>query len=329
MSLNNRRIAVVIPSFKVKKQILSVIDKMPEFVDQIFVVDDCCPERTGAYVIENCKDSRVTLLYNQVNKGVGGAVCRGYEEAKNLNFDVIVKVDGDGQMDPRLIKSLIEPILAGEADYVKGSRFYKLSSLEKMPPLRLFGNTALSFINKVVTGYWEIMDPTNGFTAISMTALSELPLKKISARYYFESDMLFRLSLCRARVVDYPMNAHYGEEVSNLSITKVLFDFPPRYFKRFIKRIFYLYFLRDFNFGSLSLIVGTMFLSLGLLIGSTKYLHYAIMTNTPAPTGMVVIPAMLIILGSQFLISFFQHDILSSPKQSLDSKRLNYYENEQ
>ncbi|MGE3609204.1 MAG: glycosyltransferase family 2 protein [Bacteriovoracaceae bacterium] len=320
----NKTIAVIIPTFKVKKHILKVIGQIPAYVDHILVVDDCCPEYSGEYVLSHCKDPRVQVLKNDINLGVGGAVCHGYKKSLEMKIDIMVKVDGDDQMDPNLIESLIQPLLHEEADYVKGSRFHKPSSLAQMPTVRLIGNTGLSFINKIVTGYWDIMDPTNGFTAISYEALAEIPLEKISPRYFFEGDMLFRLSLAKARVLDFPMEAKYADEVSNLRISRVLVGFPPRYIKRFLKRIFYQYFLRDFNFGSLSLICGAPLFFSGILFGVIKYYEYAILRNQPAPTGMVVIPSLLITLGTQFLISFFQFDINSNPQESITSKKLRF-----
>lgn len=324
MSLNEKKIAVVIPSYKVTKQIQEVITAIPAFVDLIYVVDDCCPDKSGEFVANNVKDARVKILKNETNLGVGGAVAHGYQAALDDKIDIVVKVDGDGQMNPNLIKDLIEALLSDDSDYCKGSRFYNPSSLAQMPGLRLFGNAGLSFINKVVTGYWDIMDPTNGFTAISRAALEQIPLQKLSKRYFFESDMLFRLSLAKAKVTDYAMDAKYGDEVSNLSLSKTLFGFPPRHVHRFIKRIIYQYFLRDFNFGSLSLLTGLPLLLCGLIFGSCKYYEYAIIRDVPAPTGMVVIPSMLIILGTQLLISFLQYDISAYPKKSLSSKRIKH-----
>lgn len=322
MSLNNKSIAVIIPCYKVKKHILSVIQDIPAFVDYIFVVDDCCPENTGKYVSENTQNSKVVVIHNPFNMGVGGAVTTGYKESIKRNIDISVKVDGDGQMDPLLIEDLIQPLILGEADYSKGSRFHDPAHLVQMPTLRLIGNAALSLINKIVTGYWDIMDPTNGFTAISLRALEEIQFDKISQRYFFESDMLFRLSVGRGKVVDFPMEAKYGDEVSNLSISKVLFSFPPKYLKRFFKRVFYQYFLRDFNFGSISLCAGTFLFTTGVIFGAVKFIEYGIIKFKPAPTGMVVIPSMLIILGTQFLISFLQFDINSAPKKPLKNKRI-------
>ena len=140
-------------------------------------------------------------------------------------MSVVVKVDGDGQMDPRLIPSFVYPILRGEADYTKGNRFFDLESVRTMPRFRLLGNAILSFMTKLSSGYWNLFDPTNGFTAIHTDVARHLPFDKISRRYFFETDILFRLNTLRAVVVDVPMEAKYGDEVSNLKISKIVLEF--------------------------------------------------------------------------------------------------------
>ena len=250
------RIAVAIPCYKVKAHILSVIEGIGPEVTKIYVVDDCCPESSGDYVIEYNQDPRVQVLRNPVNMGVGGAIVTGYKQALADDMDIVVKIDGDGQMDPCLIQKFIEPILSGNTDYTKGTRFFTLDSLAAMPRVRKFGNAVLSFVNKVSSGYWGVMDPTNGYTAIHRKALSLLPMEKLSKRYFFESDMLFRLGTLRAVVKDIVMDSKYEDEESNLSIRKVIVDFPPLYIKAFFKRVFYNYFLRDFNGASMELVIG-------------------------------------------------------------------------
>jgi len=215
------RIAVVIPCFKVRDHVLGVIAAMPPEVERIYVVDDACPEGTGAHVEASCRDARVRVLRNESNQGVGGATLRGYEEALADGADFLVKLDGDGQMDPSRIPSLVAPLADGSADYTKGNRFFDLEDVRSMPAIRLVGNAILSFVNKVASGYWDVMDPTNGYTAIHAVVARALPLRKIARDYFFESDMLFRLSVLRAVVVDVPMAARYGDEVSNLRVSKV------------------------------------------------------------------------------------------------------------
>ncbi len=310
------KIAVVIPSYKVKKHILALIPEIGSEICKIYVVDDKCPENSGLFVQEHCKDPRVEVLFNEKNMGVGGAVKTGYKKALVDGIEVIVKLDGDGQMDPKLIPALIKKIEQGRADYVKGNRFYNIDTLMAMPKLRLFGNSMLSFINKFVNGYWNIMDPTNGFTAIHISAIKQLPLDKIENRYFFESDMLFRLGVARAVVADMPMDAKYADEVSNLSIRKVLFEFPPKYFVRFFKRIFYSYFLRDFNAASVELVLGFVFFIFGLSIGS-YYWTQSIKTGISATSGTVMLAALPVILGMQLLLSALSFDIKNLPKEPL------------
>ncbi|PLX01074.1 MAG: glycosyl transferase family 2, partial [Marinilabiliales bacterium] len=238
-------IAVVIPCYKVKDQIVEVIGSIGEVVDKIYVIDDCCPHNTGNYVLDICTDLRVEVVFHKENGGVGAAVKTGYKKALKDGAEYIIKLDGDGQMDASLIPDIIRPLKKLKADYVKGNRFYELKYLRTMPRLRLIGNSMLSLINKFSSGYWNIMDPTNGFTAINSRALRMLPLTKIDDGYFFESDMLFRLGTIRAVTTEIPMSANYGQEDSSLNIKKILLEFPCKYFNRFIKRLTYNYFLRD------------------------------------------------------------------------------------
>jgi len=314
--INNKKIAVVIPSFKVKSHILGVISSIGQEVDRIFVVDDCCPQQTGAFVAEHCTDRRVSVLYNPENLGVGGAVMTGYRQALSEGFDIAVKIDGDGQMDPVLLPRFVNPIAAGQADYTKGNRFYSIESLESMPFVRKLGNAALSFINKIASGYWGVMDPTNGYTAIHRTALSQLPFEKISERYFFESDMLFRLGTVRAVVQDVPMMSVYGDEVSNLRIGRVLVDFPPRYLKAFAKRLFYSYFLRDFNGASMQMLLGVPLFSFGVVCGGVRWAE-SIVANSFASVGAVMLAVLPTILGFQLLLGALHFDMSNMPTKAI------------
>jgi glycosyltransferase involved in cell wall biosynthesis len=311
-------VAVVIPVFRCKAQIRPVIDAIGPEVSRIYVVDDACPEGTGRAVEESVRDPRVRVIYHAENRGVGGAVTTGYAQAVEDGASIVVKVDGDGQMSPALIPSLIRPIQSGLADYAKGNRFYLLRSLSEMPPVRLFGNSVLSFVNKIVHGYWNIMDPTNGFTAIHASAVRALPLASLSRRYFFESDMLFRLSTIRAVVVDVPMKAKYADEKSGLSVSKVVLEFPPKYASRFFKRIFYNYFLRDFNAGSVQLVLGTLLFVGGTIFGASEwYLHAR--AGAFASAGTVMLATLPIILGAQLLLAFIQFDTLNLPLKPIQS----------
>lgn len=308
--------AVIIPCYKVSRHIMTLLSQIGEEVSMIYVVDDCCPEESGKLVQRESKDNRVRVVFNNKNLGVGGTVMTGYREAMNDGAMVFVKLDGDGQMDPKYIRKLVAPIINGEADYTKGNRFFNIEKLLVMPKVRLIGNSMLSLINKVVTGYWNIIDPTNGFTAISVSALKMLPLSKIDNRYFFESDMLFRLSIIRAVVKDVPIPAFYGDEKSNLSIRKTLWEFPIKYLNRFNKRIFYNYFLRDFNAGTIQLLFGLITLVAGFAFGIYHWWSsYKEMVATP--TGTIMISALLVILGFQLLLGVLNFDVQNTPKTPL------------
>lgn len=312
-------IAVVIPSYRVKRFILDVIARVGPEVARIYVIDDCCPDGSGAFVADKCKDSRVQIIFNIENQGVGGAVMVGYSAAIADGMDIIVKIDGDGQMDPALISTFIRPILLGRADYTKGNRFFDLAEIRSMPALRLFGNAALSFMTKLSSGYWELFDPTNGYTAIHSNVARLLPFNKISRRYFFETDLLFRLNTIKAVVMDIPMTAKYGDETSNLKISKIIGEFMFKHVRNFFKRIGYNYYLRDMSLASLELPIGVIMLFGGGLFGA---FHWIKSMNTGDPTlpGTVMLAALPMIIGMQLILAFIGHDIATSPRETLHLK---------
>lgn len=310
------RIAVAIPCYKVTQHVLGVIHAIGPEVETIYAVDDACPNGSGRFIEENNRDQRVRVLYNPENQGVGGAIITAYRAALADGMDIIVKVDGDGQMDPALIPHFTRHIVRGKADYTKGNRFYRPESLRGMPPIRLLGNSALSFINKLSTGYWPNMDPTNGYTAVHTAVLRQLPLDKIEKRYFFESDMLYHLNIVRAVVHDVPMDAVYADEESNLKVSKVLPEFLLKHVQRFFKRYIYVYLLRDFNLGSLYSLFGALLVTLGLIFGAVQWAHSAL-TGQPATSGTVMLAALPLLVGIQFLIAFLHHDVGNVPTEPL------------
>lgn len=309
-------LSVVIPCYKVTRHVMAVIDSMPEIVERIYAVDDCCPDKSGDFILAHNKDSRVKVLFNEKNKGVGGAVMTGYKAAILDNMNIVVKVDGDGQMDPALIPDFIEPILSGDADYTKGNRFYNLEEIHQMPKVRLFGNAALSLLNKLSSGYWDVFDPTNGYTAVHVDVLKKIPFQKVSERYFFESDMLFRLNTLRAKVVDIPMDAHYGDEESQLKIGKIIGDFTKKNIKNTVKRIFYNYFLRDMSVASIELVLGFVLLTFGLFYGVFQWIGSA-QEGVVTPTGTVMLAVLPIVIGVQLLLSFLSYDIENVPRRRI------------
>lgn len=308
------KIAVVIPAYKVSNHILEVVAEIGQNIDLIYVVDDACPEQSGKLVSTKVKDKRVKVLTHKVNQGVGGAVLTGYKAALEDGAEVIVKVDGDGQMDPALIDDLVQPILSGKADYTKGNRFDSITGLRQMPGIRIFGNGALSLMTKISTGYWNVTDPTNGFTAIHRDVLKNITFGMLSKRFFFESDLLFRLSLAKAVVWDVPMESRYGTEKSNLKISRALFEFTFKHGINFHKRLFYNYYLRDMSAASIELPVGILLSWFGLIFGIVKYAE-SLQTGQAATAGTVMLSAVPLILGIQLVLAFISHDIASVPKR--------------
>lgn len=309
-------LAVVIPSYKVRAHVLDVIAQIGPEVAMIFVVDDACPDGSGKYVEENCSDPRVKIIFHPKNKGVGGAVMTGYKAAVEAGAQVIVKLDGDGQMNPALISQIARPVLEGRVDYAKGNRFHSIWNVRSMPKVRLWGNAALSFLTKLSSGYWGIFDPTNGYTAIHASAVEALEPANISERYFFETDMLINLGNARAVVTDVPMEAVYGDEISNLKIHREISHFLRKNLRETFKRIFYNYLLRDFSLASVQLILGLILLLFGTIFGAVQW-YASITSGDIATTGTVMVAVLPIILGFQLMLNFLAFDMSNEPKHPI------------
>jgi glycosyltransferase involved in cell wall biosynthesis len=316
MGTQQAKVAVIIPAYKVRSFVLDVIAKIGPEVSRIFVVDDACPDGSGRFVVEHCGDERVEVIFHEQNQGVGGAVMTGYIAAMREDIDIFVKIDGDGQMDPAIINDFVTPIALGHADYTKGNRFYDLANIGRMPKVRIFGNAALSFMTKLSTGYWDLFDPTNGYTAIHREATVALPLDRISRRYFFETDMLFRLGTVRAKVVDVPMEALYGDEVSNLKISRIFGEFLRKHSANTVKRIFYNYFLRGMSVASLELLFGLPIFIFGVLFGLYHWIK-SVHENIFTPIGTIMISALSILCGLQLMLAFLSFDFASVPRHAL------------
>ena len=308
--------AVVIPAYKAASTIVGVVDRIGPEIQSIFVVDDCCPDGTGKLVQARCRDARVTVITHAVNQGVGAAFLTGMKAAIARHSTIIVKVDADGQMDPALIPALIAPIKNGAADFVKGNRFFFLSNASAMPATRRFGNLALSFLAKLSSGYWHIMDATNGFFAIHASVADLLVADRIAKRFFFETDLLFHLGLVRAKVVDFPMQARYEDEVSNLRISRVFGEFVAGHLRNALRRILYKYFLRDFSIASIELVLGAFLLLFGLTFGTYHWIVGG-MRDEFTPPGTVMIAAISLLIGFQLVLAFLNYDISSVPREPL------------
>ena len=310
-------IAVVIPCYRVGREIGPLIANLPPFLKHIIVVDDASPDETATIVTTAAKnDPRIILLSHQDNQGVGGAMLTGFRRALELNAQIVVKIDGDGQMNPVHLPNLVMPILQGLADYTKGNRFRDFKALQKLPIIRRVGNIGLGFLTKAATGYWNLFDPTNGFVAIHSKVLAQLPLVNIDRNYFFETSMLANLYLLGAVVKDVPMPAHYGDEVSSLSVWRSLVEFPVKLLKTFLRRLLLKNLIYDFSMASIYIMTGLPLLLFGLIFGVNKWAQYSAL-KIPAPTGTVMLPTLSVLLGIQFLIAAIEIDLRSTPREPI------------
>ena len=308
----NQVITVVVPAYNEEKVILSVIETMPSFVDQIIVVDDCSTDGTYA-LVQKVLGGRTVLISSGQNRGVGGAVVLGYKKALDSGSDIVVKMDGDAQMLPEYLDKLLDPLIEDGYAYTKGNRFLLPAFLTAMPRQRLLGNVILTFMTKLASGYWHIFDPQNGYTAIRAEYLRRLDLEKLHKGYFFENDMLYNLNLQNARVKDVAIPSKYGDEVSSLSILQVAVTFPFLLLRRFVSRITWKYVVRDFSPIALFLILGMSLFSWGFLFGAYAWIRSSV-TDELASTGTVMLSVLPLIMGFQLILQAIVLDIAETPK---------------
>jgi dolichol-phosphate mannosyltransferase len=310
--IHGKTLAAVVPAYRVERQIGGVLEAMPPEIDLVFVVDDASPDQTNT-VASAVRDPRVRLIRHEKNQGVGGAMASGFRAALAEGADIIVKCDGDGQMDPQQIPRLVAPLVSGEADYAKGCRFYHFAELRSMPRARFFGNIGLTFLTKLASGYWHVLDPQNGFVAIRAETLGRIPLEKLARGYFFENDMLIRLNCIEARVLDVPMPARYGDELSSLSPWRILVSFPARLLAGFFRRIFWRYLFFDVSPVAVFFLAGLALALFGAVFGSLHWIQNARL-GRETPTGTVILAAVPFILGVQLLLQALVLDIQNSPR---------------
>jgi glycosyltransferase involved in cell wall biosynthesis len=315
LALEEAGVWLVIPCYKVKAHILKVLAKAPAWIEGIVCVDDACPEASGDFILANAADPRVVVVKLANNQGVGGATLAGYAEAERRGGRILVKVDGDDQMDLGYTAQLVAPILLGDADYAKGNRFTSISHLQQMPTIRVLGNAALSFAAKMSTGYWNIFDPTNGFTAIEAQVAKMVMAKRISRRFFFETDLLYHLGTLRAVVRDVPIPARYADEVSNLRIGSIIGPFAFRHLRNFLQRVLGQYFVRDFSVASLELVSGLFLILFG--VGYAAHYVVARVPGQAASAGVVMTAALPVILGFQLLLQAANFDVLNVPSRPI------------
>ena len=304
------RIAAVVPAYKEEKMIATVISTMPDFVDFIVIVDDCSPDQTSA-VVNLIADDRVTLIRHEVNQGVGGAIVTGHKAAMELGADVNVIMAGDAQMDPNHLPALLDKVTRDGYGFAKANRFFAPESFDGMPQYRVFGNIVLSFMTKMASGYWNLFDPQNGYTAVRTEVLKRVPLDRVSRRYSFENDFLIHLNILQVPAIDVPIPAVYADEVSSIRLSKVVPELLNLLGRGFWRRIWYRYVLWSFSPIALLLALGLLLSTIG--VGIAIWVCFQIATSVIATAATVMLAALPLMLGTQLLISALQLDIQASP----------------
>jgi len=303
------RIAVVVPCHRARDHVLATLAAIGPEVEAIYVVDDACPEDTGAHVRANCADARVRVLRFERSLGRGAAIVRGYREAIGEEMDLLVKIEPDGRMDPARIPSIVRPLLDGAADYAKGNRFFAVEDGSGLPRRTLWRNAATSLLHRAATGYWDVSDPANGFTALHATVAKALPLEKLARGDAFELDLLARLGMLRAVVVDVPMPARMDpSRVPRAPRSPV--------FSRALRRLANAYFLRDMNAATFFLGGGLAALA-GGVIGALILWRHAVAHGTPVATGSAIVAGVAVLAGVQGLIAAVQYELGNVPRRPL------------
>jgi dolichol-phosphate mannosyltransferase len=309
-----KKIAVVIPAFRAERKIQSVIANIPSSVQYIIVINDCSPDETLLKLMA-IDDPRLHIISHNSNQGVGGAMLTGYSYALHLDADIIVKIDSDGQMDPEKIPELIYSLDNSYADFAKGNRFLHQEALKKMPPIRFIGNLALTFLSKLASGYWNIFDPTNGFTAITKNLLTQMNPYRMSRDYFFETSMICEMRSLDAVIVDVAIPAVYEDEESSINISREFFVFLRNIFQRAKRRFLYQYFVYDFSAGSVYFCISGVLGLFGLIWGIVMWVKSA-NSGLAASTGTVLLAVLPIIIATQLLLQAMALDIESVPHKN-------------
>ena len=303
-----KRVAVVVPVYNEEKFIEKVITTMPGWVDNIIIVDDGSNDRTNEIVKRYVeKNEKLLLIEHEKNIGVGGARITGYKKALELNVDVIATMDGDAQMHPDDLKSVIAPILNNEADYVKGNRLFHKNIQEVMPQLRYFGNSILTLLTKIASGYWYIMDPQCGYTAISKNMLDRIPFGGINKKYAFENDMMIALNIYNARVKNVDVRPVYAGEKSYIKLRSFMPKTSIFLLNRFFWRLKEKYILRNFHPLVLFYIFGIISTIAGFFLG-LEIIFIKIITGETAASISILV-ALLVLFGIQSIFFAMHFDM--------------------
>ena len=293
------KIGVVVLAHNEENYIKDTIEALPDFVDKIYVIDDGSTDKTSE-IVKTLPDQRILLLQHEVNKGPGAALVTGYKAALKEEMDVIVKMDGDNQMDPEQLPNLLEPIIERRADYTKGNRLLSPEYRSGMTKWRFFGNSVLTFLTKIGSGYWQMMDPQNGYTVTSRSVLERISLDSIYPYYGYLNNILVKLNVYGYRVTDIVMPARYGREKSSIKYSKYIVKVSLMLLRDFFWRLKMKYVVLSFHPLVLFYMLGIILTPIGLFGGLFTLYYKFVMGGFLFVRGALSL--LVFILGVQFLL---------------------------
>jgi len=299
MMYREHTIGVVVPAYNESELIGETLASIPEYVDAVYAIDDASTDDT-ADIIENFDDPRIVFIRHEKNSGVGAAIVSGYKRALEDGIDIAAVMAGDNQMDPEQLPHLLDPIIEDRADYTKGNRLLSSEYRTGMSNWRFFGNAILTFLTKIGSGYWQMMDPQNGYTAISKSVLGQISLDSVYPWYGYCNNLLTRLNVYGFRVVDVVMPARYGREKSKIKYSKYIVKVSPMLLRDFLWRLKMKYVLLSFHPLVLFYALGVVLMPIGLLGGLYTLYYKFVMDGSLFVRG--VLSLLLFIVGMQFLL---------------------------
>ena len=303
-------IGVVVPAYNEEKLIKVTVDGIPDYVNRIYIVNDASTDKT-AQVIESLDDPRIFIITHEVNKGVGAAIVNGYKQALKENADIIAVMAGDNQMNPAQLSNLLLPIIEGKADYTKGNRLISAEFRGGMSKLRLVGNAMLTLITKIGSGYWHIMDPQNGYTAISKRALTNIEIDTLYTYYGYCNDLLVKLNTFGFRTIDVVMPARYGQERSTIKYKTYIGKVSLMLFRKFLGRLKMKYMILSFHPLVLFYILGMIFVPFGMLFAAYIFIAKTIL-HWPVSPNYPLLDVLILIFGVQFILFAMLFDMQES-----------------
>ncbi|MBU2649824.1 MAG: glycosyltransferase family 2 protein [Bacteroidetes bacterium] len=309
-----KKIAAVIPCYNEANQINKVVEQMPDYIDGMVIVDDSSTDNTVTVVKElQKKYSRIILIVHEKNQGVGGAIASGYKYSRDNEYDAAVVMAGDGQMDPEHLPDLLDPVVSGEVDYTKTNRLLSGEAYQKIPRTRYWGNSILSLLTKIASGYWHIADSQSGYTVIDKKALHTIDWDKMYKRYGQPNDLLVRLNIFDFKVRDIITDPVYNiGEQSKMKISKVVRTISWLLVKMFFYRLKEKYIIRDFHPLIFFYLFG-FFLNLISIPLFIRVLYFWIVFNH-IPKVNFLAWMFAVIMGIQFILFAMWFDMDSNKK---------------